>query len=108
MKEFSHVTTEEREDVLSKHITSDWKVDRESLSFETVEKDLPSTNMEQYFELPPALVGRKQLVGTLAFAPDNNKGRWMRTMIRTYLEGGIVLYRKLDENSFAVRLQFRT
>jgi hypothetical protein len=106
MKKFMDLTTDERENILSNHITTELRVDRNTLNFETIEVDLSGVDVSQDFEVPPVVIDNKHLAQILAFAPPDNKGRWMRTMIRTYLEGGRVWYRKLDNDNFVVKLDF--
>jgi len=106
MTNFTDWTEDERENILSNHITTELLVNRTTLSFENIETDLHSTDTNQNFEVPPIIMDNKHLAQVLAFAPPNDKGRWIRTMVRTYMEGGRVFYRQHDQDSFVATLTF--
>ena len=106
MTNFTDWTEDERENILSNHITTELLVNRTTLSFENIETDLDSTDTNQNFEVPPIIMDNKHLAQVLAFAPPNDKGRWIRTMVRTYMEGGRVFYRQHDQDSFVATLTF--
>ncbi|MCH8332063.1 MAG: hypothetical protein IH946_11940 [Bacteroidetes bacterium] len=107
MISFKNLTTDQREDIFQNKTTTELLVDRVSLNFENIENELSGTNIEQDFELPPVIVDEKHMVQILAFAPPNNKGRWIRTYMRTYLEGGKVIFKKFDDDSFIAKLEFQ-
>jgi|688.fasta_scaffold1922386_1 hypothetical protein len=106
MTKFTDWTENERENVLSNHITTELLVDRTTLSFENIETDLQGTDTTKNFEVPPIIMDNKHLAQVLAFAPTNDKGRWIRTMVRTYMEGGRVFYKRHDNDSFVATLIF--
>lgn len=106
MINFTDWTEDERENILSNHITTELLVTRATLSFENIETDLQSTDTTPNFEVPPIIMDNKHLAQVLAFAPPNDKGRWIRTMVRTYMEGGRVFYRRHDQDSFVATLTF--
>jgi hypothetical protein len=106
MINFTDWTEDERENILSNHITTELLVTRATLSFENIETDLQSTDTTHNFEVPPIIMDNKHLAQVLAFAPPNDKGRWIRTMVRTYMEGGRVFYRRHDQDSFVATLTF--
>ena len=106
MKTFNNLTQDQRENILSNHITTELLVDRVSLGFEKIEDDLPSVNMNNNFEVPPIIIDNKHLAQIMTFSSSDNKGRWIRTMIRTYLEGGKVFFRKKDDDNFIATLFF--
>jgi len=107
MTNFNEWTQEQRENVLSNHITTELLVDRATLNFENIENDLQSVDLSKEFEVPPIIIDNKHLAQILAFSSPDNKGRWIRTMIRTYLEGGRVLYRRIDNDNFVAVLRFQ-
>ena len=100
------MTKEERESILSNHISTELLVDRSTLNFESIEKDLPSTDVRENFEVPPIIIDNKHLAQILTFSAPDNKGRWIRTMVRTYLEGGKVSYKQYDQDNFITTLTF--
>jgi len=106
MKEFNELTQKEREVILSKRITTQLLVDRITLNFEKIENDLPNVDMSNDFEVPPMIYDNKHFAQILTFASPDNKGRWIRTVARTYMEEGRVLYKKKDNESFIVTLKF--
>lgn len=106
MINFTDWTEDERENILSNHSTTELLVTRATLSFENIETDLQSTDTTHNFEVPPIIMDNKHLAQVLAFAPPNDKGRWIRTMVRTYMEGGRVFYRQHDQDSFVATLTF--
>ena len=106
MKNFNGLTADQREEILGGHITTELQVDRNTLNFETIEQDLEGRKLTLDFEVPPIIIDNQHLPQILAHASPYNKGRWIRTMIRTYLEGGRVLYRKLDNDNFVAKLDF--
>jgi len=106
MKEFIHLTSEERERILGNHITTELLVDKTLINFENIEKDLSGMDLTVNFEVPPILIDNKHLAQIAAFSYQDKKGIWIRTMLRTYMEGGRVLYRKHDNDNFIVSLQF--
>ncbi|MHA8066726.1 hypothetical protein V7S76_08585 [Aquirufa sp. ROCK2-A2] len=107
MTNFKKWTEKEREKTLSNHITTELLVDRETLSFENIETELQCTDITLCFEVPPIIMDNKHLASVLAFAPTNDKGRWIRTMVRTYMEGGRVFYRQNDQDNFIATLSFK-
>lgn len=106
MINFTTWTEDERENTLSNHITTELLVDSITLNFENIESDLQDTDTTQNFEVPPIIMDNKHLAQILAFTPPNDKGRWIRTMVRTYMEGGRVFYRRHDQNGFVATLSF--
>lgn len=106
MTNFTTWTEDERENTLSNYITTELLVDRATLSFENIETDLQGTDTTRNFEVPPIIMDNKHLAQVLVFAPTNDKGRWIRTMVRTYMEGGRVFYRRLNQESFIATLTF--
>jgi hypothetical protein len=106
MINFADWTEDERENSLSNHIKTELLVDRTTLSFENIETDLPGTDTTNNFEVPPIIMDNKHLAQVLAFAPTNDKGRWIRTMVRTYMEGGRVFYKQHDKDRFVATLIF--
>lgn len=106
MIDFNKLTQDERERILSQHITTEISVDRETLNFENIEEDLSGTDLSHNFELPPVIVDEKHLAQILFYSMSDNKGRWIRTMVRTYMEGGKVLYKKVTNNKFVATLKF--
>jgi len=106
MKKFIDLTIEERENILSYHISTELTVDRKTLNFENIETDLAGTDTSKDFEVPPIIVDNNHLAQILAFSPPDEKGRWIRTMIRTYLEGGRVFYRHFKDDLFIAILKF--
>lgn len=96
-----------REEVLSQHITTEILVDRETLGFDTVEQDMEGKNLNQDFEVPPVIFDGKHLGQILFYSSSSGKkGYWIRILVRTYMEGGRVFYRKLDDNQFVATLKF--
>lgn len=106
MKTFNSLTENEREEILSNQIMTELLVDTVTLGFEKIEEELPSVNMNSNFEVPPIIIDNKHLAQIIAFSTPDNKGRWIRTMVRTYLEGGKVLYKKIDNDNFMATLFF--
>ena len=106
MKTFNEISQDEREKILSNKITTQILVDRITLNFENIESDLPGTDLSVDFEIPPIIFDNKHLAQILLYSTPDNKGRWIRTVVRTYLEGGKVYYRKKDNDNFIVTLKF--
>lgn len=106
MTNFTTWTEEERQNILSNRTTIELLVDRNTLSFENIEADLQGTDTTRNFEVPPIIMDNKHLAQVLAFVPTNDMGRWIRTVLRTYMEGGRVYYRRYDQNSFVATLIF--
>jgi len=107
MIDFKKLTIEERGNILKTKDTTELLVDRVTLGFENIEQDLQNMNLYTNFELSPSYVDDSVFMQIEAFAPDGEKGKWMRTMIRTYYEGGKVFYKKNDDNSFIVTIKFK-
>lgn len=106
MTNFTTWTEDERENTLRNHITTELLVDRETLSFENIETDLQGTDTTRNFEVPPIIMDNNHLAQVLAFALKNDTGRWIRTLVRTYMEGGQVFYRRHNKDSFIATLTF--
>ncbi len=106
MKTFNSLTENQREEILSNQITTELLVDTVTLGFENIEEELPSVDINNNFEVPPIIIDNKHLAQIMAFSTPDNKGRWIRTMVRTYLEGGKVLYKKIDNDNFIATLFF--
>ena len=109
IKSFSEISENEREYILNECIDTKFLIDRETLNFDNIEKELDESSSDVYsdFELFPVDIEKKFFTQELLFSPFNNKGLWIRTMVRTYLNGGKVLYKKFNENNFIVSLRFR-
>jgi hypothetical protein len=106
MINFNDLTQEQRENILSNHITTELLVDRATLNFDNIETDLEGTNLTDPFEVPPIIIDNKHLAQILTHASPDNKGRWIRTMVRTYLEGGRVFYKLNNLDTFIATLTF--
>ena len=106
MIKFTDWTEDERENILSNHITTELLINRTTLGFKNIETDLQGIDTNHNFEVPPIIMDNKHLALVLAFAPPNDKGRWIRTMVRTYMEGGRVFYRRHDQDRFIATLTF--
>lgn len=107
MKNFKELTAIEREKILSQHISTELLVERNTLGFENIEVELKSIDVNFPFELSPVVVDEKLLGKIMVYSSPDEHGRWIRTMIRTYLEGGSVWYKKVDDNSFIAELKFK-
>ncbi len=108
MIKFNEWTQEQRDSILSNHVTTELLVDRVTLNFENIENDLRNVDLTKNFEVPPIIIDDKHLAQILTFSTPDNKGRWIRTMIRTYLEGGRVFYRQNDKDNFVATLRFNS
>jgi hypothetical protein len=106
MNDFKKLSIQEREHIFSKRIKSQFIIDRTTLSFETIEADLFDTDINNNFEVPPIIMDEKHLQQIIFYSGPELKGRWIRTAIRTYLEGGKVIYKKIDEDNFLATLIF--
>lgn len=106
MTNFRDWKKDEREKSLSNRITTELLVDRETLGFENIETDLIDTNLDEEFEVPPIIMDKIHLAQIMLFAPQNDKGRWLLTMLYTYTEGGTVIYRQHDKDNFVAILKF--
>ena len=105
---FDEFTTEQREDMFVNKIDTTLIIDRETLSFETIESDLSTINVEYPFQVPPVEYDRtfyRYLVSSSVYHPGS-RSRWLLTLFRTYVEGGRILYRKLNDKEFEVKILF--
>lgn len=104
MKEFRNLTPEERSNILDNHVTTELIVNKDTLGFEDIELFVLNPEEEFYYPSEKIDVEPKHLAMT--FNMHDDKGRWLRTMIRTYLEGGKISYRRFDDQNFIVKLIF--
>lgn len=105
---FDELTTDQRENMFVHKIDTTLIIDRETLSFETIENDLSNTNVEYPFQVPPVDYDRtvyRYLISNSVYHPGS-RSRWMLTLFRTYIEGGNILYRKLNDIEFEVKILF--
>ncbi len=107
MKHFENLLQEERENILSNKITTELVVKRSTINFENIEYEIHDYDVTENFEVPPIIMDNKHLAQIVAFSGTDNRGRWIRTMLRTYMQGGRVLYRKMDDDNFIVTLEFK-
>lgn len=97
--EFNH---ELRQKMFQNKINTTLIIDRTTLGFDTIETDVPSITNGFSIELPPTIVDGKMMF----FTSQDDRGRWLRTMLLTYYIGGKVKYKKIDENDFEVNIIF--
>ncbi|HEV3073219.1 MAG TPA: hypothetical protein VHB47_02275 [Thermoanaerobaculia bacterium] len=104
---FDEWTSEDRERVLRKRIDVDLVVNRDALGFSNIEKDLPSIDLSKPFRVPPAVASDDDLKKLVGLARDDDaQSRWIRTMARVHLNGGDILYRKIDRDNFEAQIRF--
>jgi hypothetical protein len=107
VRKFTELTAREREDIFRNLRTAEFLIDERTLGFEDIEAVLTGIDTYKYFEMPRIADDNKTLFQILSFAPPNNKGLWIKVMIRTYLEGGTIFYKRIDENNFIVTITFK-
>ena len=106
MKKFTELTNEERETMFIERINKTFLINIIDLNFDNIENEISNIEIGKCFSIPPVLLDKETYINSIVFSPQNHKGRWLRTMLRTYLEGGNVVYKKIDDKDFEVQIVF--
>ena len=102
------MSAKERFAILQERRTITFTAQRNTLGFETVEKDLPGTDATLLFTTPPPpMYDHSANIGkAFSSAADDLAGRWLRFRLLTYFYEGQIWYRKLDDQTFEVQVKF--
>ena len=103
MENLNEITEEQKIDI----INIEFLAERQTLGFEKIEEELPTIELDEYFEVPPIIIDNRHLAKIFAFSLSDDYGKWLRLMLRIYLEGGRVLYKKKDNITFVVAIKFK-
>jgi hypothetical protein len=80
---------------------------RTTLGFDTVERDLATTDVRHFFTTPPSPVILNEGLGeAFAYSSSDWRGCWLRFFLLTYFYEGQIWFRKVDEWTFAVQVRF--
>lgn len=104
--DFTTWTTDERQKMFIDRVNTTFVIERSILSFENIENEVSGVQINVPFLLPPILMDERLYGMSILLSTQDNKGRWIRTMLRTYLEGGHVVYTKIDNDNFKVEIKF--
>lgn len=101
------LTPEERGRIFEQHITTELVVDIKALGFDNEDFLSNINDVNDYFELPPPVINKETLAQILFNPiPNEEKRQWLMLLFRTYYEGGKILYKKHDNDTYIAKLLF--
>lgn len=103
---FSEWKNEDRTRALEERVNTTIILKKETVGFEKLEAEAPDLDVSKPFEMPPIIINKHQLSEIMVWSGDDEKGRWIRTLVIAYWNGGRILYRKLDDNNYEAQLIF--
>lgn len=107
MKKFTELSEVERTSMFDEKLNKTFLINRSDLNFDNIENEISGVEVGKRFILPPILLDKETYFNSILFSSQDNKGRWLRTMLRTYMEGGNVVFKKLDDTNFEVQIIFQ-
>ncbi len=101
-----NLTFEERTKIFIEKISTKFEINKQVIGFENIENELSDDVLNQSFEIPPIIFDEKHLAQIVAFSGTELMGQWIRIVVRTYMEGGKVIYSKLDDDNLNAEILF--
>lgn len=100
-------TTELRREMFDNRINTSLNVKGEHLGINDLEKDFSSISEKYFIEIPPINNLEDIIKSGGVMIPTNDlKGYWSGIIIKTYLDGGKIWYRKIDKENLEVKIFF--
>jgi len=101
-----NLTFEERTKMFAQRTDTVFELNKDEIGFENIDNELSDEILNQKFELPPIFFDEKHLAQIVTFSGQDLKGKWIRIVVRTYMENGKVIYERIDKNKFRAEIIF--
>jgi hypothetical protein len=102
---FENLTSQQLQGLMDDYLINiEFNVSRKTLGFENIEKQTPGVELNQTF-LGPYSFDNPNLISKMRNEiKDEN---WVFVLLKTYVSGGHLVYKKIEENRFGAKIIWR-